>query len=98
LPDAEYEALRAALEAAGLKLRNDDYARDKLTKLRSMYEPYVHATGRNLFLTPPLWLHQEKVRDNWQAGPWDRLVQARGLAIWGQKPRGTVQGGDLDHF
>ena len=98
LPDAEFEALRAALEAAGLKLRSDDYGRDKLTKLRSMYEPYVHSTARNLMLILPPWRHPEKVRDNWQAGPWDRLIQARGLAVLGQKPRTTVQGGDLEHF
>jgi hypothetical protein len=98
LSETEYEALRVALESAGLKLRSDAYGRDKLTKLRSMYEPYVHATGRHLFLTPPLWLHQERVRDNWQAGPWDRLIQARGLVVLGQKPRTTVPGGDVDHF
>jgi hypothetical protein len=98
LPDTEHEALRAALEAVGLKLRSDEYGRDKLAKLRSMYEPYVHSTSRNLMLTLPPWKHPEKVRDNWQAGPWDRLIQARGLAVLGQKPRTTVQGGDLDHF
>ena len=86
LPDAECDALREALQAAGLKLRSDDYGRDKLAKLRSMYEPYVYAIGRNLLLTPPLWRVPEKTRDNWQAGPWDRLIQARGLAILGQKP------------
>ncbi|MBZ5684525.1 MAG: potassium channel family protein [Acidobacteriia bacterium] len=98
LPDTEYESLRAALEAAGLKLRSDNYGRDKLTKLRSMYEPYVHSTARNLMLILPPWRHPEKVRDNWQAGPWDRLIQARGLAVLGQRPRTTVQAGDLDHF
>jgi hypothetical protein len=97
LPDADLEALRSSLGAAGLKLRDDEYGRQKLAKLRSMYEPYVHATGRNLMLTPPLWRHPEKVRDNWQAGPWDRLIQARGLAVLGQKApvTGRVDG---DHF
>jgi hypothetical protein len=98
LPDAEYETLRAALDAAGLKLRNDDYGREKLAKLRSMYEPYVHSTARNLMLNLPPWKHPEKTRDNWQAGPWDRLIQARGLAVLGQKPRTTVQTGEFDHF
>jgi len=98
LPDMEHEALRAALEAVGLKLRSDEYGRDKLAKLRSMYEPYVYSTARNLMLTLPPWQHPEKVRDNWQAGPWDRLIQARGLAVLGQKPRTTVQAGDFDHF
>lgn len=86
LPEIELDALRGTLEAAGLHLRNDDYAHDKLAKLRSMYEPYVHSTGRNLLMTLPPWRHPEKLRDNWQAGPWDRIIQARGLAILGQKP------------
>jgi len=97
LPASEYEALLEALAAAGLKLRNDAYGREKLTKLRSMYEPYVHSTAKNLMLTLPQWRHAEKVRDNWQAGPWDRLIQAQGLAILGQKPRAAQGGGD-DHF
>jgi hypothetical protein len=98
LPEAEFEALRGALEAAGLHLRSDDYGREKLAKLRSMYEPYVNATGWNLLMTLPAWRHPEKLRDNWQAGPWDRVIQARGLAILGQKavPMHTVVGDD--HF
>jgi Ion channel len=97
LPDTDYEALREALATAGLKLRNDEYGRDKLARLRAMYEPYVQATGRNMMLTPPPWRHPEKVRDNWQAGPWDRLVQARGLAVLGQKTVVTPRV-DGDHF
>jgi Ion channel len=100
LPDADFETLRATLEAADLRLRSDEYGREKLAKLRSMYEPYVHATGRNLMLTLPAWMHVEKTRDNWQAGPWDRVIQARGLAILGQKQKTQVAGplaGD-DHF
>ncbi|HET6175652.1 MAG TPA: potassium channel family protein [Candidatus Sulfotelmatobacter sp.] len=93
LPASEYEALKAALAAAGLKLRGDDYGRDKLVKLRSMYEPYVHSTAQNLMLTLPAWKHAEKTRDNWQAGPWDRLIQARGLGALGGRP----QVGE-DHF
>ncbi len=98
LPDAEFEALCAVLATVGLNLKSDDAARGKLTKLRSMYEPYVHSTARNLMLTLPAWRHAEKARDNWQAGPWDRLIQAQGLAILGQKPRTPLTGGDLDHF
>jgi hypothetical protein len=95
LTEAEWTELRDALGAAGLRLRSDEYARDKLTKLRSMYEPYVHSTARNLMLTLPPWRFAEKNRDNWQAGPWDRLIQARGLAVLGQKT-GTPPG--EDHF
>jgi hypothetical protein len=95
LPEAGLAALQAALAAAGLQLRSDDYGRDKLAKLRAMYEPYVHSTGRNLMLTLPSWFHLEKIRDNWQAGPWDRVIQARGLAVLGQKPVTPV---GEDHF
>jgi Ion channel len=100
LPGADLDGLWDALAAAGLKLRNDEYARDKLAKLRSMYEPYVHSTARNLMLTLPAWKHPEKTRDNWQAGPWDRVIQAKGLAILGQKtvlPPAMVSTGE-DHF
>jgi len=93
----EYEALRQKLKSAGLVLRSDEYGRQKLSKLRSMYEPYIHATGKNLMLTPPRWNHAEKGRDNWQAGPWDRLIQSRGLAVLGQKGSAPVRVGD-DHF
>jgi Ion channel len=100
LSDADFETLRVTLEVADLRLRSDEYGREKLAKLRSMYEPYVHATGRNLLLTLPAWMHVEKTRDNWQAGPWDRVIQARGLAILGQKQRIPVAGSVIgdDHF
>jgi hypothetical protein len=98
LPPAELDALREMLASAGLNLKNDDTARDKLAKLRSMYEPYVHSSGRNLMMTLPPWRHPENLRDNWQAGPWDRLIQARGLAVLGQKSRPVAPRGDADHF
>ncbi|MGA8341205.1 MAG: potassium channel family protein, partial [Candidatus Sulfotelmatobacter sp.] len=91
LPEAEQMALREALATVGLRLRSDEYGRDKLTKLRSMYEPYVHSTARNLMLTLPPWRHEQKTRDNWQAGPWDRLIQARGLGALGARPQGQAQ-------
>lgn len=86
LTDADFEALRTTLAAAGLKLRSTDEARQKLDKLRSMYEPYLHSTAKNLMVTLPPWRPPAKTRDNWQAGPWDRMIQAKGLAVLGQKP------------
>ncbi len=97
LTDEGQGALRVALSAAGLHVRDDEYARDKLTKLRSMYEPYVHSTGRNLMLTLPPWKFETKTRDDWQAGPWDKLIQSRGLAVLGQKSVPPVATGE-DHF
>ena len=91
LSEADINALRDALAEAGLRLRNDEYGRDKLAKLRSMYEPYVHSTASNLMLTLPPWRFAQKTRDNWQAGPWDRLIQASGLGSLGAKPQAQAQ-------
>ncbi len=96
LTDAELDILRETLAAAGLKLRGGDDARQKLNKLRSMYEPYVHSIARNLMVTLPPWQLPAKSRDNWQAGPWDRVIQAKGLAVLGQKPVTPL--GNEDHF
>ena len=96
LPEADFDEVRKALASAGLKLKTDEAARLKLSQLRQMYEPYVHSIGRNLMLTLPPWKHPEKRRDNWKAGPWDRIIQAKGLAVLGQRtvaPRGIE-----DHF
>jgi hypothetical protein len=48
------------------------------------------AIALNLSITLPPWIHRETQKDNWQAGPWDRAIQARSLA-------GRVQHMD-DHF
>ena len=96
LTDADFDALRTTLAAAGLKLRSTDEARMKLNKLRSMYEPYLHSTAKNLMVALPPWRHPAKMRDNWQAGPWDRMIQAKGLAVLGQKPA-TLRDNE-DHF
>lgn len=86
LTDTGFDALRDLLAAAGLKLRDTDEARQKLAKLRWLYEPYLYSTAKNLMITLPLWQAAAKTRDNWQAGPWDRIIQAKGLAILGQRP------------
>jgi len=96
LTEETFNSLREMLAAAGLKLRTGDEARRKLDRLRSMYEPYVHSTGQNLMLSLPPWKHPEKIKDNWQAGPWDRAIQAKGLAVLGQKP--VIPRGSEDHF
>ena len=96
LTDAGFDGLRDTLSAAGLKLRSTDEARLKLNKLRSMYEPYLQGMARNLMVTLPPWQHPAKGRDNWQAGPWDRIIQAKGLAVLGQRP--AQPGSNEDHF
>jgi hypothetical protein len=99
LAGPDFDLLRNTLVAAGLKLRTDDQALAKLSRLRSMYEPYVHSTARNLVLDLPPWKHPDRLRDNWQAGPWDRLIQAKSLGGLGQRPQ-LPQDGAIrdDHF
>ncbi len=79
LLEEDQEQMRKALVAAGVRLRQDEASAGKLAHLRSLYEPYVEAMSRNLQITLPPWIHQEKRKDNWQGGPWDRAIQARGL-------------------
>src|SRR6202034_2349772 len=61
LTDETLMSLYETLSSAGLKLRPGDEARAKLDRLRSMYEPYLHATGKNLMLSIPAWKHPEKM-------------------------------------
>lgn len=79
LSEEEREQMRKALAAAGVRLRQDAASLDKLAHMRSLYEPYLEAMSRNLQITLPPWIHQEKHKDNWQGGPWDRAIQAKGL-------------------
>jgi hypothetical protein len=73
------EQLRKALIAAGMRPKQDEQADQKLLKLRSLYEPYCEALARRLLLTMPGWTRAETRKDNWQGGPWDRAIQAKGL-------------------
>jgi ion channel len=79
LPPAELNRLRTALGEEDLHLKDGAEPEEKLAQLRSLYEPYAIALARRLFINLPPWIHPEKKKDNWQGGPWDRLIQARGL-------------------
>jgi len=71
--------MRADLAQHGVTLNDTPGAEAKLTELRTLYESYVHALARRLFMTLPPWKRPEHRKDNWQAGPWDRAIQARAL-------------------
>ena len=96
LPTQDLTRLREYLLAKGLPLKNGGEFEEKLAHLRSLYEPYVQSMARNLAIILPPWIHPEKRRDNWEAGPWDRLIQAQNLAGTGRKPdqRQKIE----DHF
>jgi hypothetical protein len=73
------EQLRKYLADAGMRLKQDETADQKLAKLRSLYEPYCAALAQRLLLSIPPWQRSEVRKDNWQSGPWDRVIQAKGL-------------------
>jgi hypothetical protein len=43
--------------------------------------------ARTLSIELPPWMHLEKKKDNWEAGPWDRAIQAKSLAGLGHAER-----------
>jgi hypothetical protein len=100
LPATELQRLRQKLAEHSLKLLDGSDAEQKLAHLRSQYEPYAQAIARNLFITLPPWIHTDKKRDNWEAGPWDRAIQARGLAVLEKKIEAKVASTPTveDHF
>jgi hypothetical protein len=71
--------LKTELAWRGVGLNDKPDAPERLAELRAVYEPYIHALGRRLVMTLPPWIHEERHKDNWQGGPWDRAIQARAL-------------------
>jgi Ion channel len=96
LPAQELTRLRQSLAQRGIKLKEGVQFDEKLEHLRSLYEPYAVAMARNLLITLPPWIHPERKKDNWEAGPWDRAIQARNLAGLGRRAE-QLQRVD-DHF
>jgi Ion channel len=66
LPPAKRVQLEESLRQAGLDLRDDDEAAAKLTELRGMYEPFVHALARQFLLHLPQIISGAEAVDNWQ--------------------------------
>jgi ion channel len=79
LSDSDFQRMQSILAANRLRIHTDPEAVDKLKQLRAMYEPYVDGIGRNLLIEIPKWFRETDKKDNWQAGPWDRVIQARSL-------------------
>jgi hypothetical protein len=46
-------------------------ADQKLTELRLLYEPYVHALASYFHVSVPPWIAEENRIDNWQASTWE---------------------------
>ena len=90
LTSEDVALIRSQLVAKGLQLRTDAAAEQKLQQLRTQYEPYAQAIARNLFISLPPWIRHDQVRDNWQAGPWDRVIQAQALGKIAAEKRAAV--------
>jgi hypothetical protein len=79
LTEEDFVRLRQSLAQHGVTLYDGDDAWEKLTNLRALYEPYVYAMSLRLRFTLPPWIPTDHHKDNWQASPWDRMIQARAL-------------------
>jgi hypothetical protein len=76
LPPEKLAALWATLAAAGIQIKGDQ-GDLRLTELRRMYEPYVHALASYFRLKVPPWLAEENRVDDWQASTWERRTFSR---------------------
>lgn len=74
-----FQKVAAKLAESGLQVQQTPQSEQKLRELRMLYEPYVIGIARNLSISLPPWLRDDAGKDNWQAGPWDRIIQAQGL-------------------
>ena len=74
MSDAQMAALRDAIAASGGARVSPAAFEHRLTELRILYEPYAQALAAFLLIELPPWAHLEPRRDNWERGPWDRLL------------------------
>jgi ion channel len=82
----DLDRLRKELAQHGVTLYDGADASQRLAELRALYEPYVYSMSLRLRFTLPPWIHGEYKKDNWQASPWDRAIQARALEHPGRRP------------
>jgi len=92
LPAAELLHIRDVLAQHGLKLHDGEDADRRLSELRRMYEPYVHALAAYLNQMLPPWIPQKKGKDNWQTTAWG---QSTGLV---EKENVATHAHPDDHF
>ena len=80
LPPRKWAGCAQKLGERGVKLREGRCVEEKLS-LSALAVRTVRRGDRaqSVDQLPP-WIHPEKQKDNWQAGPWDRAIQARSLA------------------
>ena len=94
LAAADRDRLKTELAWRGVTINDKPGAAERLAELRAVYEPYLQALSRRLVMTLPPWIHSNRIKDNWQGGPWDRAIQARAL----EHPGHAVDDHDREHF
>jgi hypothetical protein len=72
LPPSDFRRLRQQLLEAGLNLRDSPEAIERLTALRSRYEPFVSALAQRLIMPLPPWVPDRRVIHNWETSAWGR--------------------------
>ncbi len=71
LPSAGLLELMAQLREAGVDLQTSaETVAERLTRMRSLYEPYLYALSQRLELALPPWLAPESPTDNWRNTEW----------------------------
>src|ERR1039457_314435 len=71
LPAADFDALISEIRASGVALRDEpDAIRERLERLRRLYEPYAQVLAERVELRLPPWLAPESPTDNWRTTAW----------------------------
>ncbi len=91
LPSEDLATLRAFLNSEEVQLQPQADAAGRLTELRRMYEPYVHALSVRLRLPLPPWIPDMDRNDNWQTSAWGTSTGFRRPVAHGKRR-------DVGHF
>jgi hypothetical protein len=83
LPPQELARLRSLVAKAGFPLRDDEASHKKFATLRAMYEPYLHALSRFLYMEVPPWILAQEITDNWKTSAWGRISGLTGPDLQG---------------
>ncbi len=70
LDSAAAQILWATARASGLVAEPDLAARDRLTAIRTVYEPYLQAISEQLLMDLPPWVPLPGAEDNWETTAW----------------------------
>jgi voltage-gated potassium channel Kch len=71
LSDSDLEKICRKMESLGLKLDESSEAKQRLTDIRTLYEPYVQGLSHKLLMDLPPWLPEGHALDNWQTSAWE---------------------------